>query len=134
MNKGMQIAPTDQSPSSDFTFVTAPEFVETMGDDKDVCAEIIELALQECLPQIEVVQALQSGGSADSAARALHSLRGSSATFGASSFGTLLREMESQCQAGEIDAARAELENFNRACLRYREELRKLAENVRAIA
>ncbi len=124
----------DQPPSSDFPFVTAPEFIELMGGDKDVCAEIIDVALQECLPQIEAVQALQAGASADSVARALHSLRGSSATFGASSFGTQLRDMESQCQAGDTGAARAGLKNFNQACLRYREELRKLAENIRAIA
>ena len=104
-----------------------------MGGDKDICAEIIGIALEECLPQIEVVQALQTGDNMHSAARALHSLRGASATFGASLFGAQMREMESRCEAGEIDAVRAELENFNQACLRYREELRRLLEGIRAI-
>ncbi len=113
--------------------LSAKDFLESLGGDPEVCVEILMIALQECEAQIAEVTALQPGADADSARRALHSLRGASSTFGATSFVALMRRMETDCNAGNLDNVLGELENFRRSSARYREELRAMLDELRAM-
>lgn len=111
----------------------APAFVESMGGDPAICLEILDVALEESQTQIDAVTALWSGGSTDQARRAVHSLRGASATFGASAFVALLRQMESDCEAEETDKVLAALDNFQKSASRYRDALAAMREEIRAM-
>lgn len=120
--------PPDNTP---FPMVPAGEFLEMMGNDAGVAAEILDLALKECGAQLEGVRALRTNHGTGEAARALHSLRGSSATFRASLLVDLAREMESACDAGDADAALGKLPDFELAVARYRDGLRRMLEKMR---
>ena len=83
--------------------------------------------------QTDAVTALWSGGSTDQARRAVHSLRGASATFGANTFADLLRQMESDCDADETDKVLAALDDFQKLATRYRAGLTAMREEIRAM-
>ena len=108
-------------------------FLESMGGDPAICLEILDVALEESQTQIDAVEALWSGGSTDQARRAVHSLRGASATFGANAFAELLRQMESDCDADETDKVLAALDDFQKHATRYRAGLSAMREEICAM-
>ncbi len=113
---------------------SAADFLESLGGDPGICVEILEVALQESEAQITEVASLLPGANPDAARRALHSLRGASATFGAASFVELMRQMESDCDAGDIDRVLGELDRFRQSSARYRDELRAMLDELRAMS
>lgn len=101
-----------------------------MMGDVQICREIVEIGLREARESAAVVESLRTTGELDTTRRALHSLRGSAAIFGADSFAELLRSMETNCQDGHLDTVLATLDTFSREMARYENSLTTLAREL----
>lgn len=111
--------------------ITSAELLARMLGDVPICREILTLGLREGREQAMVVTALRTGGPLDATRRALHSLRGSAALFGAESFVALLGQMETDAEDGLAEVVLASMDRFEGAHAHYEKGLRALAVEMR---
>lgn len=121
-----------KSTDSDFPLMPAERFLENMGGDSALCLEILETGLKEGEEQVVQIRSFHAGSDKVIAMRALHSLRGASATFEAKSLASLLQRMESECEVGGVQSILPHLQEFESEAASYRRGLLCLIEEMRA--
>lgn len=119
------------APQPDFPMIDAERFLENMGGDAALCVTIIETGLKEGDGQIAHIRNLTGDSDDEATRRVLHSLRGGSGTFEASSFVRLLQAMESVCEVHGVKSILPHLAAFEAGALAYREGLLRLLEEMR---
>jgi CheY-like chemotaxis protein len=83
--------------------------------------KLLDAFIEDAGVQIATLRAAVEQGDAEDARRAAHTLKSSSATFGAQSFSELCRELETLGRRGELDAAPELLERAENEWERVRE-------------
>ncbi len=71
--------------------------------------ELIDTFLDEAPTQLATLRNAVAHGDAEEARRVAHTLKSNGATFGASSFAEVCRELEAAAKLGELDGAAAAL-------------------------
>ncbi len=117
---------------SDFPLMPAERLLENMGGDSDLCVEILETGLKEGEEQVEQIRNFHADSDRIVAMRALHSLRGASATFEAKSLASLLQRMESDCEVGGVECLVSHRAEFETEVAAYRNGLLCLIKELRA--
>ncbi len=88
------------------------EFIELMGSDKEIAMAILETAIEDYDLRFPILMSHVSEKDMVKTGRALHALRGASATMGAKRFPRLLMQVEETCKANDavlLDSYRAAL-------------------------
>src|SRR5687767_1921348 len=86
------------------------ELRESVGDDPEFLAELIDDFLADAPAQLEALRHAAIAGDATSAIRAAHTLKGNSRTFGAGELAATCQEAEAAATAGELDAVLARVD------------------------
>lgn len=89
---------------------TFQSLVEAMG--ADFISELIDAYCEETPQLVTTVQRALAEGNADELRRAAHSIKSSSASFGALSYSALAREVEMMGKEGNLTAARPKVERL----------------------
>ncbi len=114
-----------------FPLMDAERFLECMSGDASLCVDILETGLKEWGEQVAEIRNLTADSDEESARRALHSLRGGSSTFEASSLAGLLQKMESECEVSGVKSMLPQLAAFETEAIAYREGLLCLIDELR---
>jgi len=80
-------------------------FSEVTGGDEETMRELIELFYRQTTQQLSQIEAALQAGNADDIRRVAHSCAGASATLGMVHLVPLLRAMEKQAAAGDLNEA-----------------------------
>ena len=99
------------------------ELRESVGDDPEFLAELIDDFLADAPAQLEALRHAATAGDATSAIRAAHTLKGNSRTFGAGELAATCQEAEAAATAGELDAVLARVDEIDREWARVCAEL-----------
>ena len=75
---------------------------EAADGDEAFLAEIVEEFLTEAPDQLATIERAVGGGAREEALRAAHTLKSTSATFGATALAELARQMETQAREGRL--------------------------------
>ena len=86
------------APIDDATFA---ELLETVGGDREFLAELVETYLGDSPGLFAELRAAIAADDAAAARRAAHTLKSTSASFGADGLAALCREIEASAAAGE---------------------------------
>jgi HPt (histidine-containing phosphotransfer) domain-containing protein len=121
------------STDPNFPLMASERFLETMGNDPELCLSILETALNEATEQVAQISELSERSDRESARAVLHSLRGGSATFEAAALGAVLQKMETACEVDGLAPVLPLLGVFEIEARRYREGLVCLVEEIRAM-
>ena len=78
------------------------ELLETVGDDREFLAELVDTYLADSPNLFAELRAAIAGDDAAAARRAAHSLKSTSASFGANTLAAQCREMEAAAGAGDL--------------------------------
>lgn len=89
------------------------ELRESVGDDPEFLAELIDDFLADAPAQLEALRQAATSGDATSAMRAAHTLKGNSRTFGARELASTCQEAEAAATAGELDAVLARVDEID---------------------
>ncbi len=89
---------------------TLAELLETVGNDREFLAELIETYLADSPNLFAELRAGLASGDGVSVRRAAHTLKSTSASFGATHLAALGREMEAAADAGDLAAVAARVE------------------------
>ena len=89
------------------------ELRESVGDDPEFVAELIDELLADAPTQLESLREAATSGDAIRAGRAAHTLKGNSQTFGAGELASLSLEAEAAANAGNLDAVLARLDEID---------------------
>jgi HPt (histidine-containing phosphotransfer) domain-containing protein len=79
------------------------ELLETVGGDREFLAELVETYLSDSPGLFIELRAAIAAGDAASARRAAHTLKSTSASFGANGLAARCREIEAAAAAGDLD-------------------------------
>ena len=79
--------------------------VETIGDDRSLLMALIDTFLSDAPRQVEVARQGLEHGQTDEVRRAAHTLKSNGATFGATSFSELSRQLEALARSGILEGA-----------------------------
>jgi HPt (histidine-containing phosphotransfer) domain-containing protein len=82
--------------------VALEELLETVGDDREFLAELIETYLGDSPGLFEELRAGLTTGDAVAVRRAAHTLKSTSASFGATRLAGICREMETSAGAADL--------------------------------
>jgi HPt (histidine-containing phosphotransfer) domain-containing protein len=96
---------------------------ESVGDDPEFLAELVDDFLQDAPAQLESLREAAATGDATGARRAAHTLKSNSGTFGATALASLCQEAETAAVAGDLDALRSHLDEIDREWRRVGAEL-----------
>jgi HPt (histidine-containing phosphotransfer) domain-containing protein len=99
--------------------------VEMVGDD--FIGELLDTYLEDTPMLIGEMRQSLSQGNAPAFQRAAHSLKSSSASFGAVALADLARELEYLGRAGQLDGAAPKLEQLEAAYVRVEQALRQMS-------
>ncbi len=99
---------------------------ESLGDDDEFLAELIETFMQDSPEQLAAARAGVAGGDAEAVRRAAHSLKSNSASFGAMSLADLCGRLEEHGKQGDLSAAKALLPEVEAAYASAAQALREL--------
>jgi len=99
------------------------ELRESVGDDPEFLAELIDDFLADAPGQLESLRKAVTSGDATGATRAAHTLKGISRTFGAGELATLCQEAEAAAGAGDLAAVLSHVDAIEREWARVRPEL-----------
>lgn len=81
------------------------QLIEDTGGDAEFMQEIIDEFLADTRDLIATIEDACNAGNATEAHRAAHSIKSTSASFGARAFSSLAADIESRCREGDIPAA-----------------------------
>jgi HPt (histidine-containing phosphotransfer) domain-containing protein len=96
---------------------------ESVGDDPEFVAELVDEFLQDAPTQLESMREAATSGAATDARRAAHTLKGNSRTFGAMQLGSLCQEAETAAVDGDLAAVLTRLDEIDGELGRVSEEL-----------
>jgi HPt (histidine-containing phosphotransfer) domain-containing protein len=99
------------------------ELRESVGDDPEFVAELIDDFVADAPSQLESLRDAATSGDATRAGRAAHTLKGNSRTFGGKELASLCQEAETAAGAGDLDAVLSRVDEIDREWLRVRAEL-----------
>jgi len=99
------------------------ELRESVGDDPEFLAELIDEFVEDAPGQLESLRAAATAGDATSARRAAHTLKGNSRTFGAGDLASLCQETEAAAGAGNLDGVLSRVDEIDREWARVCREL-----------
>lgn len=86
--------------------------LESVGGDTEFLAELLASFQGDALVQIAAMQEALAAGHAEDLQRASHSLKSSSAAFGAMQLSQQCKEVEAMAEAGAWDGAAARIERI----------------------
>ena len=78
------------------------ELLETVGDDREFLAELVDTYLSDSPGLFAELRAAIAAGDATTARRAAHTLKSTSASFGANGLAAQCREIEAVAAAGQL--------------------------------
>src|SRR2546430_8327145 len=90
------------------------ELRESVGDDPDFLAELIDDFLSDAPSQLESLHGAAISGDATRARRAAHTLKGNSRTFGGNELASLCQDAEAAAGAGDLDAVLSRVDEIDR--------------------
>jgi HPt (histidine-containing phosphotransfer) domain-containing protein len=93
--------------------VVLGELRESVGNDPDFLAELIDDFLADAPTQLESLREAAGSGDAERAMRAAHTLKGASRTFGAAELASLCQDAESAAGAGDLGAVLARVNEID---------------------
>ena len=99
------------------------ELLESVGDDPEFLAELVDEFLADAPAQLERLRTAAASGDADGARRAAHTLKGTGRTFGAAQLGSLCQEAETEAGSGDLDAVLTRVDGIDAEWARVRAEL-----------
>jgi HPt (histidine-containing phosphotransfer) domain-containing protein len=99
------------------------ELRESVGDDREFLAELIDEFLADAPAQLDSLREAVTSGDATRAMRAAHTLKGNSRTFGAGELASICQEAEAAARADDLDAVLARVDEIDRQWARARAEL-----------
>jgi two-component system sensor histidine kinase/response regulator len=99
---------------------------ESLGDDDEFLAELIETYLQDSPEQLAAIRSGLKSGDAEAVRRAAHSMKSNSASFGAMSLSALCKQLEDFGKDGDLVGAEVFLPEVENAYAAVERELRKL--------
>jgi HPt (histidine-containing phosphotransfer) domain-containing protein len=99
------------------------QLCESVGDDPEFLAELVDDFLQDAPAQLESLRGAATSGDATAARRAAHTLKGNSRTFGAGNLASLCEGAETAAGVGDLDAVLAHLDEIDRELRRVGAEL-----------
>ena len=99
------------------------ELRDSVGDDREFLAELVDEFLQDAPAQLESLRESATSGDATTAMRAAHTLKGTSRTFGAGALASLCAEAEAAAGAGDLDAVLARIDEIDREWARVGADL-----------
>ena len=79
--------------------------METIGDDHGPLTALIDTFLSDAPRLVEAARRGLERGQADEVRRAAHTLKSNGATFGATSFSELSRQLEALARSGTLEGA-----------------------------
>jgi HPt (histidine-containing phosphotransfer) domain-containing protein len=88
------------------------DLLESVGGDREFLAELLASFQGDALAQIAAMQAALAAGHAKDLQRASHSLKSSSAAFGAMRLSQLCKEVEEMAEAGAWQGAAPGIERI----------------------
>ena len=103
--------------------VVLGELRESVGDDPEFLAELIDDFIADAPAQLGSLREAATSGDATGATRAAHTLKGNSRTFGAADLASLCQEAEAAAGAGDLDAVLARVEGLSEEWSRVHTEL-----------
>src|SRR4051812_1201281 len=103
--------------------VVLNELRQSVGDDKEFFAELIDEFLADAPCQLERLREAAATGDAEVARRAAHTLKGNGQTFGAEQLASLCQHAETDAGAGDLASVSAGIGEIDRAWSRVRDEL-----------
>ena len=89
------------------------ELRESVGNDQEFFAEIIDDFVADAPVQLEVLREAASSGDATRATRAAHTLKGNSRTFGAVALASLSQDAEAAAAAGDLTGVLSRLDEID---------------------
>lgn len=104
------------------------ELRESVGDDPEFFAELVDDFLADAPVQLEALRRAATAGDPATAMRAAHTLKGTSRTFGAGGLASLCQDAESAATGGELEAVLVRVEEIDREWARVCAELVALQE------
>lgn len=99
------------------------ELRESVGDDPEFVADLIDEFLQDAPAQLESLRDAAMSGNATDARRAAHTLKGNGRTFGAIRLASLCHDAEAAAGAGDLEALLSQLDEIDGEWRRVSEEL-----------
>jgi HPt (histidine-containing phosphotransfer) domain-containing protein len=99
------------------------ELRESVGDDPEFLAELVDELLQDAPTQLASLREAATSGDATAASRAAHTLKGNSRTFGARELASLCQGAETAAGAGDLEAVLSGLDEIDREWRRVGAEL-----------
>jgi HPt (histidine-containing phosphotransfer) domain-containing protein len=99
------------------------ELRQSVGDDPEFVAELIDDFLADAPTQLESLREAATSGDAIDARRAAHTLKGNSRTFGAGALATLCQEAEAAAGAGDLGAVLLRIDELDAEWGRVQAEL-----------
>ena len=99
------------------------ELRQSVGDDPEFLAELIDDFLADAPVQLESLRRAAGAGDAVLARRAAHTLKGNSRTFGAGQLASICQEAEAAAVADKLDAVLSRLDEIEREWARVSTEL-----------
>jgi HPt (histidine-containing phosphotransfer) domain-containing protein len=97
-------------PDAPIDAATFAELLETVGDDREFLAELVETYLADSPSLFEELRAALAKGDAGTARRAAHTLKSTSASFGANELAARCREIEAAAAAGTLEGLDGQVE------------------------
>jgi HPt (histidine-containing phosphotransfer) domain-containing protein len=104
------------------------ELRETVGDDPEFIAELVDEFLRDAPTQLESLREGATSGDAARATRAAHTLKGNSRTFGAMELASLCQEAEAAARLGDLEAVLSRVDAIDREWGRVRAVLLPLGD------
>jgi HPt (histidine-containing phosphotransfer) domain-containing protein len=110
-------------PRSALDLAVLDELRDSVGDDPEFVAELIDDFVADAPAQLESLRQAASTGDAETAKRAAHTLKGNGRTFGATELASLCQTAESAAGAGDLAAILARLDEIDAEWRRVSAEL-----------
>jgi HPt (histidine-containing phosphotransfer) domain-containing protein len=104
------------------------ELRETVGDDPEFIAELVDEFLQDAPAQLESLRDGVTSGDASRVTRAAHTLKGNSRTFGAMELASLCQEAEAAARLGDLEAVLSRVDAIEHEWGRVRAALAPLGD------
>ncbi len=102
------------------------ELLASVGGDAEFMGELIDTYLCDSDGLLAQLRGALATGDLERFRRAAHSLKSSSASFGASGLAAQARALEMMARAGSLDGAEAEVSGAEESYTRVRAELERL--------
>ena len=99
------------------------ELRQSVGDDPEFVAELIDDFLADGPTQLRSLREATASGDAATAARAAHTLKGNSRTFGAAALASICQQAEAAAGAGDLAAVLSRLDEIDQEWQRVGAEL-----------